>query len=120
MFWPLMVMVLLCGSLQTRGAHFNGWYHSHPFDVGVHSNCFLSQTDVFTQLSWQITEDRNGNPWTAIVVDPLRSIAKGKPELGAFRCYPPSFTPEKGYAPDGVIWEDEGARNARWGSSCVS
>lgn len=105
---------------QTRGVHFNGWYHSHPFDVGVHSNCFLSQTDVSTQLSWQINEDLHGNPWVAIVVDPLRSIAKGRPELGAFRCYPVSYTPDKGMAPDGIVWEDESARNARWGQSCVA
>lgn len=27
-----------------------GWYHSHPFDVGDHSHCFLSQTDLSTEL----------------------------------------------------------------------
>ena len=66
-----------------------GWYHSHPFDVEVNSHCFLSSTDVATQLHWQRAEDRNGNPWLAIVVDPLRSLAKGRPELMAFRVYPP-------------------------------
>lgn len=81
-----------------------GWYHSHPFDVGVHSNCFLSATDVSTQLSWQLSEDRAGNPWLALVVDPLRGVAKGKPEIGAFRCYPPSHVPPKGTAPDGESW----------------
>ena len=105
--------------VQSRGAHFTGWYHSHPFDVGVHSNCFLSATDVSTQLSWQSMEDGAGNPFLAIVVDPLRSVAKGVPEIGAFRCYPPSFVPERGLAPDGVKWDDERARNARWGESCV-
>ncbi len=104
---------------QSRGAHFTGWYHSHPFDVGVHSNCFLSATDVSTQLSWQSMEDGAGNPFLAIVVDPLRSTAKGVPEIGAFRCYPPSYVPERGLAPDGVKWDDERARNARWGESCV-
>ena len=55
----------------------------------VNSHCFLSSTDVATQLHWQRAEDRNGNPWLAIVVDPLRSLAKGRPELKAFRVYPP-------------------------------
>lgn len=47
-----------------------GWYHSHPFDVEVHSHCFLSSTDISTQLSWQRAEDPHGNPWLAIVVSP--------------------------------------------------
>jgi COP9 signalosome complex subunit 5 len=97
-----------------------GWYHSHPFDVGPHSNAFLSATDVSTQLLWQISEDAAGNPWLALVVDPLRGVAKGKPEIGAFRCYPTNYTPPKGLAPDGVSWDDERARNARWGESCIS
>ena len=97
-----------------------GWYHSHPFDVGAHSNAFLSATDVSTQLGWQLSEDAGGNPWLALVVDPLRGVATGRPEIGAFRCYPPSFSPPKGAAPDGVVWADERARNARWGESCAA
>lgn len=54
--------------LQTRKERFMGWYHSHPFDVEVHSHCFLSSTDISTQLSWQRAEDPHGNPWLAIVV----------------------------------------------------
>jgi COP9 signalosome complex subunit 5 len=50
----------------------------------------------------------------------MRCVAKGKPEIGAFRCYPPAYTPPKGTAPDGVVWTDEKARNARWGESCIS
>lgn len=23
-----------------------GWYHSHPFEVGVHNNCFMSAIDI--------------------------------------------------------------------------
>lgn len=45
-----------------------GWYHSHPFDVEVHSHCFLSATDVSTQLAWQRHVDAKGDPWLAIVV----------------------------------------------------
>ena len=122
-------MISLQESLeQARGAGdgggglptFGGWYHSHPFDVTVHSNAFLSATDVSTQLGWQLSEDRAGNPWVALVVDPLRGVAKGRPEVGAFRCYPPAYTPPRGTAPDGEVWADEKARNARWGESCVS
>ena len=40
-----------------------------------------------TQTTWQAYTDRKGGPWLAIVVDPLRSLAKGTPELGAFRVY---------------------------------
>lgn len=53
-------------------------------------------------------------------MDPLRCVSKGRPEIGAFRCYPPEFTPPRGMAPDGSTWSDERARNVRWGESCVS
>ena len=55
-------------AVQTRKERFMGWYHSHPFDVEVHTHCFLSSTDISTQLSWQRAEDPHGNPWLAIVV----------------------------------------------------
>lgn len=74
----LNYMINLGESLEvTRKERFMGWYHSHPFDVGLHSHCFLSSTDVATQLAWQRGEDPHGNPWLAVVVDPLRSLAKG-------------------------------------------
>ena len=95
---------------------FMGWYHSHPFDVEVHSHCFLSTIDVSTQLQWQRAEDPHGNPWLAIVVDPLRSMAKGKPEIGAFRVYPPDFAAPLNETPDGIIVADDTARQERWGS----
>lgn len=97
-----------------------GWYHSHPFDVAPNSNAFLSGTDVSTQLSWQTPEDRAGNPWLALVVDPLGGLAREKPDIGAFRCYPPDYVPPVGLAPDGSTWADERARNGRWGDACVS
>lgn len=102
---------------ETRNEHFCGWYHSHPFDVGLHSNCFLSSTDVSTQLNWQRAEDPAGNPWLAIVVDPLRSIAKSRPEFGAFRVYPPEFAAPANETPDGSIVVDDSTRVERWGSS---
>lgn len=56
-----------------------GWYHSHP---GY--GCWLSGVDVATQLVNQEGQD----PFLAVVVDPTRTVASGKVELGAFRCYP--------------------------------
>mmetsp|Transcript_25814 Transcript_25814/g.46778 ORF Transcript_25814/g.46778 Transcript_25814/m.46778 type:complete len:340 (-) Transcript_25814:385-1404(-) len=111
-------MLSLMESLEnTRKESFMGWYHSHPFDVGVHSHCFLSQTDISTQLQWQRAEDPKGYPFLAIVVDPLRSLAKGNPELKAFRAYPPEYTnPTQNQCPNGEIIHEEQARLEQWGS----
>ncbi len=68
---------------------FIGWYHSHPFDIEEYSHCYLSNTDVTTQLAWQRSCEKDGDPWLAIVIDPLRSMAKGEPVLESFRVYPP-------------------------------
>ena len=42
-------------NLNERTRHssekFCGWYHSHPFDVEEYSHCYLSNTDVQTQLA---------------------------------------------------------------------
>jgi len=96
-----------------RPERFVGWYHSHPFDVETYSHCYLSFTDVQTQTAWQ-----NQIPmWHAIVVDPLRSLAKQEPEFGAFRVYPPSYqlsSPEE--CPDGTTASKE-ARMQRWGGA---
>ena len=93
-----------------------GWYHSHPFDIGVQSHCFLSAMDIATQMCWQRAEDCNGNPWLAIVIDPLHSLAKGRPEVGAFRVYPNDYTPPKDQTPDGTIVSDDILRTQRWGT----
>ncbi|EKX46269.1 hypothetical protein GUITHDRAFT_107880 [Guillardia theta CCMP2712] len=61
-----------------------GWYHSHP---GY--GCWLSGIDVSTQTIHQQHED----PYLAIVVDPVRTMAAGKVEIGAFRTYPPNYKP---------------------------
>jgi COP9 signalosome complex subunit 5 len=61
-----------------------GWYHSHP---GY--GCWLSGIDVETQALYQTHYD----PWLAIVVDPTRTAASGKVDIGAFRTYPRDYEP---------------------------
>lgn len=61
-----------------------GWYHSHP---GY--GCWLSGIDVATESLYQRYQD----PFLAIVVDPTRTIAAGRVEIGAFRAYPPDYVP---------------------------
>jgi len=101
---------------QTRKERFMGWYHSHPFDVEVNSHCYLSTTDVQTQLQWQRAEDPHGNPWLGIVIDPLRSLAKGRPELGAFRAFPPEHKGLTDMTPDGTIVSDN-SKIDKWGAA---
>ncbi|EDQ91160.1 uncharacterized protein MONBRDRAFT_19880, partial [Monosiga brevicollis MX1] len=80
-------MVTYMEMIQRVGRHENmlGWYHSHP---GY--GCWLSGIDVATQSTNQLHQD----PFLAIVVDPVRTAASGKVELGAFRCYPPDYVPK--------------------------
>lgn len=101
---------------STRKDKFCGWYHTHPFDLDGTSHCFLSNTDITTQLQWQRMEDPNGNPWLAIVIDPLYSIDKGKPEMMAFRVYPPEYTAPANETPDGKMIKDDGIRVSQWGA----
>jgi COP9 signalosome complex subunit 5 len=61
-----------------------GWYHSHP---GY--GCWMSGIDVNTQ---QLNQ-RHFEPFVAVVIDPLRTSATGKVEIGAFRTYPEGYTP---------------------------
>jgi COP9 signalosome complex subunit 5 len=104
---------------QSRKERFMGWYHSHPFDLKEDgsSHCFLSQTDLTTQLQWQRAEDGHGNPFCAIVVDPLLSLHVGTPQLKAFRAYPPEYaSPTRNECPDGSIQPNEQVRLELWGS----
>ena len=105
-------MLQLMDSMELRRKEgFVGWYHSHPFDVESYSHCHMSAIDVQTQTSWQ-----NASPtWTAIVIDPLRSLAKQEPELGCFRVYPPKHSPPANQCPDGTINADATSRTVRWG-----
>jgi COP9 signalosome complex subunit 5 len=113
----LNYMIALQESYElSRKERFCGWYHTHPFDVDVNSHCFLSNTDITTQLQWQRGEDPHGNPFVAIVLDPLRSLAKNKPELAAFRVFPPDYTPPQNQTPDGTFVADDRLRVERWGA----
>lgn len=111
-------MIALGESLEaTRKEKFMGWYHSHPFDLSENSHCFLSQTDLSTQLQWQRAEDPHGNPFVALVVDPLRSMHTDMPEIKAFRAYPPEYnSPVANECPDGSIELTEQLRLEKWGS----
>jgi COP9 signalosome complex subunit 5 len=108
-------MIALGESIEdTRYERFMGWYHSHPFDLSIHhSHCYLSQTDLSTQLQWQRAEDVHGNPFVAIVVDPLRSTHYNIPEIKAFRAYNSSIANE---CPDGTTEVNEQQRLELWGS----
>lgn len=59
-----------------------GWYHSHP---GY--GCWLSGIDVSTQKLQQSFSD----PFLAVVIDPDRTLAAGKVDIGAFRTYPENY-----------------------------
>jgi COP9 signalosome complex subunit 5 len=68
-----------CPQEAGRLENIIGWYHSHP---GY--GCWLSGIDVGTQM----TNQKYQEPFLAIVVDPHRTVAAGKVEIGAFRTYP--------------------------------
>lgn len=61
-------------------------------------------------------EDGRGNPWLAIVIDPIRSLTKNRIELMAFRVYPPEYSGPPNQTPDGSVVMDEGKRLRLWGS----
>jgi COP9 signalosome complex subunit 5 len=62
--------------------------HPNPFSPRYHSHpgygCWLSGIDVGTQMTNQQWQE----PFLAIVIDPHRTMAAGKVEIGAFRTYP--------------------------------
>jgi len=112
-----MLIVMAQGSQlekKNREERIIGWYHSHPFDVEPYSHCHLSATDVRTQKSQQLAIPQ----FTAIVVDPLRSLARQEPEFGAFRTYPKNFKPPEDECPDGSLApKTSEQRVKRWGNS---
>ena len=66
-----------------------GWYHSHP---GY--GCWMSGIDVSTQMLNQQYQE----PWLALVIDPFKTAATGKVDIGAFRTYPQGYKPPEGAA----------------------
>lgn len=79
------------------------------------SHCYLSNTDVTTQLAWQRSVEKDGDPWVAIVIDPLRSAAKGTLELESFRVYPPEYNAPVNECPDNRVITDDRIRVGLWG-----
>lgn len=79
-------MVEFMQTQKASGRHENvvGWYHSHP---GY--GCWLSGIDVSTQMLNQTYQE----PFLAIVIDPIRTAAAGKVEIGAFRTFPQGVKP---------------------------
>ncbi|GIL42017.1 hypothetical protein Vafri_83 [Volvox africanus] len=82
--YEYMVDFLDTNKLVHRLENAVGWYHSHP---GY--GCWLSGIDVTTQM----TNQQYQEPWLAVVVDPMRTMAAGKVEIGAFRTYPKDYKP---------------------------
>ena len=79
--------------------HAVGWYHSHP---GY--GCWLSGIDVSTQKLHQKFEGfiklrliGNNNlilePFVAVVIDPIRTMATNKVNIESFRTYPDGYKP---------------------------
>mmetsp|Transcript_19436 Transcript_19436/g.66065 ORF Transcript_19436/g.66065 Transcript_19436/m.66065 type:complete len:352 (+) Transcript_19436:165-1220(+) len=71
-----------------RQEHVVGWYHSHP---GY--GCWMSGIDVSTQMLNQQYQE----PFLALIIDPVRTCAAGKVEIGAFRTYPEGYKPPDGH-----------------------
>jgi len=79
-----MVEFLQSNKAVGRLENIVGWYHSHP---GY--GCWMSGIDCATQIANQQYQD----PFLALVVDPVRTVAAGKVEIGAFRTYPEGYKP---------------------------
>ncbi len=62
-----------------------GWYHSHP---GY--GCWLSGIDVETQ---KLNQDFH-QTWVALVIDPIKTKAQQRVEIGAFRTLPTDYQNE--------------------------
>jgi proteasome lid subunit RPN8/RPN11 len=78
--YEYMVEFLSAAKESGRLENVLGWYHSHP---GY--GCWLSGIDVSTQMLNQQYQE----PWLAIVIDPHKTAATGKVDIGAFRTCAP-------------------------------
>ena len=85
--YEYMVEFLSVARESGRLENVIGWYHSHP---GY--GCWMSGIDVSTQMLNQQYQE----PWLAIVIDPHKTAATGKVDIGAFRTYPQGYKPPEG------------------------
>jgi COP9 signalosome complex subunit 5 len=85
--YEYMVEFLSVARESGRMENVLGWYHSHP---GY--GCWMSGIDVSTQMLNQQFQE----PWLAIVIDPVKTAATGKVDIGAFRTYPQGHKPPEG------------------------
>ena len=85
--YEYMVEFLSVAKESGRLENVIGWYHSHP---GY--GCWLSGIDVSTQMLNQQYQE----PFLAIVIDPHKTAATGKVDIGAFRTYPQGYKPPEG------------------------
>jgi len=85
--YEYMVEFLSVAKESGRMENVLGWYHSHP---GY--GCWLSGIDVSTQMLNQQYQE----PWLAVVIDPYKTAATGKVDIGAFRTYPQGYKPPQG------------------------
>lgn len=60
-----------------------GWYHTHP---GL--TLFFSNTDVINQRNMQ----QFGDPYIALVFEPVQMMELGRCRLGAYRVFPAGYT----------------------------
>ena len=100
---------------RTEDGHGNPWLGIVVRVWKVCCNIYLVGVfggPIFAALVW----GEVNSIFIAFQVDPLRSLAKGRPELGAFRAYPPDYSAPANQTPDGRIVTDETARLERWGS----
>jgi len=74
-----------------------GWYHTHP---GL--TLFFSGTDVVNQRNMQMF----GDPFIALVFEPVQMMELGRCRLGAFRTFPGGF---KGKLHDDKAFEKQAA-----------
>jgi COP9 signalosome complex subunit 5 len=77
--YEYMVEYVRLAKLAGRDEDVVGWYHSHPS-----YGCWLSGIDVQTQRYHQHFQE----PFVAIVIDPVKTRANRKLEIGAFRTFP--------------------------------
>ncbi|KAJ1970642.1 DEAH-box ATP-dependent RNA helicase prp43 [Dimargaris xerosporica] len=88
----LLVMDVFALPVEGTETRVNAQDEAYEYMVDYLIQAKEASIDVNTQMINQQFQD----PWVAIVVDPKRTMAAGKVDLGAFRTYP------KGYQPPGV------------------